>query len=335
MSKRTTDNGLRIDPEIHALIPPLLKEEREHLRESLLRDGCRDRIVAWDEEDVLLDGHNRQELCEELGIGYGIKRMSFPNRNAALAWVITNQFGRRNLSAMQRVNLALKLEPLIAAEATVRMKSGNPVVNSRQGRTDEILAETAGVSGDTIRKGRKINGHAAPEIQAMATRGEVSINAAAKVAELPKAEQKRIASNGAAAVKAKAKEAGMASPSAAPPEVLTDCEGNPLPDHKRLRAIFADAQIIKDAQAALTAFAKAKNILWASDSPAVESLKGQQQQIDSLHEQIRTKLRDYQFHAVCGDCGGKGCAMCANMGAVTRMEWGRKRNVAEARKGVA
>jgi hypothetical protein len=142
-------------------------------------------------------------------------------------------------------------------------------------------------------------------------------------------------------VKAKAKEAGMASPSAAPPEVLTDCEGNPLPDHKRLRAIFADAQIIKDAQAALTAFAKAKNILWASDSPAVESLKGQQQQIDSLHEQIRTKLRDYQFHAVCGECGGKGCAMCANMGAVTRMEWGasatspkRGRGSREARKAL-
>jgi hypothetical protein len=98
MSKRTTDNGLRIDPEIHALIPPLLKEEREHLRESLLRDGCRDRIVAWDEEDRFSRRPQPPGTLRRIGIGYQVKRMSFPNRNAALAWVITNQFGRRNLS---------------------------------------------------------------------------------------------------------------------------------------------------------------------------------------------------------------------------------------------
>jgi hypothetical protein len=120
-----TDNGLRIDPEIHALIPPLLKEEREHLRESLLRDGCRDRIVAWDEEDrYLLDGHNRQELCEELGIGYGKSngchsRTATPRRRGSSP---TSSAGAT--SAMQRVNLALKLEPLIAAKQRAHESGG-------------------------------------------------------------------------------------------------------------------------------------------------------------------------------------------------------------------
>jgi hypothetical protein len=43
--------------------------------------------------------------------------MEFENRDAALMWVIKNQFGRRNLSAYDRSILALKLKPLIAAKA--------------------------------------------------------------------------------------------------------------------------------------------------------------------------------------------------------------------------
>jgi hypothetical protein len=333
MSKRT-DNGIRIDPEIHALIPPLLKEEREYLRESLRREGCLQSIITWKDHQILLDGHNRAELCDELGIGYRVKELEFPNKNAAMAWVITNQFARRNLSAMQRVNLALRLEPLIAELASERRRGGvNLVPNSAQGRTDEILAEKAGVGKDTIQKGRKINGQAVPEIRDMATRGEVSINAAAKVAELPKSEQRAVAKRGPAAVKARATESATAreSRNGSPPAVPTDHDGNEVPDIKRLRAIFADDQLISDLESAMTAVTKAKNLV--VKSPAGIAIKAQEQQFDSFIGQARAIVRLYQFHAVCDECKGKGCSMCSSIGAVTRDSFDRRSKADALRNG--
>lgn len=112
----------------------------------------------------------------------------------------------------------------------------------------------------------------------------------------------------------------------------TDLVGNVLPNIKRLRSIFADRHLITEAQSALTAFAKLKVRMWTSDSPAVEAIKGVQVQIDGLHEQIRVKLRLFQFHSICPDCRGKGCSACQNMGAITRDEWNRKSRVGELLK---
>jgi len=72
----------------------------------------------------------------------------------AKAWIIKNQFGRRNLSAYDRSVLALKLKPLIAKQAEQRMKAGkaDPVQKSAQGKTRDELATIAGVSHDTIHK---------------------------------------------------------------------------------------------------------------------------------------------------------------------------------------
>jgi hypothetical protein len=332
MSKRT-DNGIRIDPEIHALIPPLLKEERDYLRAGLKRDGCLAPVIVWAGENILLDGHNRKELAEELGIGFRVTELEFESRNEALAWVIEHQFGRRNLSAMQRVNLALRLEPLIADRAKERQLSGGVVPNSAQGRTVEILAEKAGVGKDTIQKGRKINGQAVPEIRDMATRGEVSINAAAKVADLPKSEQRAVAKRGPAAVKARATESATAreSRNGSPPAVPTDHEGKPLPDIKRLRAIFADDQLISDLESAMTAVTKAKNLV--VKSPVGIAIKAQEQQFDSFIGQARAIVRLYQFHAVCDECKGKGCSMCSSIGAVTRDSFDRRSKADALRNG--
>jgi hypothetical protein len=332
MSKRT-DNGIRIDPEIHALIPPLLKEEREQLRDSLRREGCLQSVILWKDHQILLDGHNRIELCEELGIGYQVRELEFPDINAAKAWVIRHQLARRNLTTMQRVEMALTLEQFVRGEAEKRMISGGGRQNSVQGRTDDLLGAEARVSRDTIQKGRKINGQAVPEIRDMATRGEVSINAAAKVADLPKSEQRAVAKRGPAAVKARATESATAreSRNGSPPAVPTDHEGKPLPDIKRLRAIFADDQLISDLESAMTAVTKAKNLV--VKSPAGIAIKAQEQQFDSFIGQARAIVRLYQFHAVCDECKGKGCSMCSSIGAMTRDSFDRRTKADALRNG--
>jgi len=82
-----------------------------------------------------------------LKMEYRTKAIELKDRAAAVEWIIRNQFGRRNLSAYQRAELALKLEPIIAAKAKDRMLAGksDPVQKSSQGKTRESLASVAGV----------------------------------------------------------------------------------------------------------------------------------------------------------------------------------------------
>ena len=166
-----------IDPEFHALIPPLSEDERIQLEANIRAEGCRDALVVWGE--ILLDGHNRFEICERLKIEYRTKEIELKDRAAAVEWIIRNQFGRRNLSAYQRAELALKLEPIIAAKAKDRMLAGksDPVQKSSQGKTRESLASVAGVSHDTIHKAKVIAARADDETKARLRSGDTSINA--------------------------------------------------------------------------------------------------------------------------------------------------------------
>jgi len=59
-----------IDKEFRTLIPPLSTEERAQLEKNLASDGCRDPLVIWQEQGILIDGHNRLEICHALGIEY-------------------------------------------------------------------------------------------------------------------------------------------------------------------------------------------------------------------------------------------------------------------------
>lgn len=164
------------------LIPPLSIEERGELENSIMDEGCRDAICVWN--GVIVDGHNRYEICKRRKRAFRVKEMSFDNDEAAVAWIIRNQFGRRNLTAMQRAELALKLKEAVAAEAKARQvrkpKSVRENSHEQNERTDEKLAEMAGVSSNTIRRVEKIIAGAEPEIVEAARKGEMSINAAYK-----------------------------------------------------------------------------------------------------------------------------------------------------------
>src|SRR5215471_12964652 len=89
---------LTIDPEFRSICPPLSTEEYEQLETNLLAEGCRDPLVVWQEEGVLLDGYNRLTLCQEHAIPFEVTQLSLPNRAMATNWVINNQLGRRNLT---------------------------------------------------------------------------------------------------------------------------------------------------------------------------------------------------------------------------------------------
>ena len=89
---------ITIDLEFQNLIPPLMSEERNQLKLSILREGCRDPLVIWNKYNILLDGHNRYSICLEYGITFRTIEIELSDRTEAISWIINNQLGRRNLT---------------------------------------------------------------------------------------------------------------------------------------------------------------------------------------------------------------------------------------------
>ncbi len=178
---------MEIRENFKSLIPPLTPDEYRQLEENILSDGIRDPLVLWG--DILIDGHNRYEIAKKHGLTFQTVQREFEDEGAAQRWIILNQFGRRNLSAYDRSVLALKLKPIIAAEAEKRMLAGkaDPVQISAQGETGKTrdeLAKVAGVSHDTIAKVEKLESEAMPEVKAALASGDLSINAAYDVTRM-------------------------------------------------------------------------------------------------------------------------------------------------------
>ena len=91
---------LEIDQEFKTLIRPLRRDEYLQLEVNLTIDGCREPIATWN--NIIVDGHNRYEICNRLHIPYAVREMPFENREQAIVWICTNQLGRRNISEETR-----------------------------------------------------------------------------------------------------------------------------------------------------------------------------------------------------------------------------------------
>ncbi len=244
-----------VDPEFKALIPPLSAEERAQLEANLIADGCRDPLVVWvqpapepgahkcyahDEskcdleplddvwhcrhcghnparqEYVLIDGHNRYEICTTHGIEFDTVEHEFASRDDAILWVVRNQFGRRNLSNFVRAELALRVKPLVEKKALANKQAAGGDRKSEQAKslsqnsekaiapvhTDEELAKMAGVSRETIRKTEKIIQQASPELVEAVKSGELSINLGNDLATLEADKQRAVLASGKDAAKA-------------------------------------------------------------------------------------------------------------------------------------
>jgi N6-adenosine-specific RNA methylase IME4 len=193
----TSIRDVVVDEGFRALCPPLADEEREQLLANVMRDGFRDPVTvstktAWSDRHILLDGHNRRDIWQQLFADEegspepAVRELAFDSRERAQEWVIRNQFGRRNLTAMQRAELALKLEPLIAKRSKqgkrrdLCQNSDKSAVSGSPLDTKRELAKLAGISHDTISRAKVILENADPDTVASVRSGKKSINEAYK-----------------------------------------------------------------------------------------------------------------------------------------------------------
>lgn len=136
-----------IDPEFEALIPPLAKDERSQLEENILTYGCRDPLVIWKHHNILLDGHNRYEICTRLDVPFKTVEIHLETREEAYNWLIDNQLGRRNLTPQTISYLRGKR---YHQEKVVGYHN-----DTRLGKTAENLAKQYKVGSATINRDAK------------------------------------------------------------------------------------------------------------------------------------------------------------------------------------
>lgn len=176
---------MKIDSEFEKLIVPLSDEEFRMLEQSLLKEGCREALCAWN--NILVDGHHRYKICKKYGIPFRARKIKFRNRDEAKIWIIENQLARRNLNNYQRSVLALKRKDIISVMAKEHQATSGkgiyggkplPQNSAKAVEARKELAKFADVSHDTITKVAKIMDKAPKEIIKKLEADDMSVNQA-------------------------------------------------------------------------------------------------------------------------------------------------------------
>ena len=170
------EQAYRIDAELSGIMPELSKEEYKELENSILEDGFKGApIIVWKQEGIIVDGHNRYGICKKHDIPYEVQELDFDSRDDVIQWMIRAQLGRRNLSSLQKIEIAERFRPLFRKKAKEnQIKAGGdkkseeykksvaenlPQAVERKGRNPTVnkeLSEIAGVSEKTYTMGKKI-----------------------------------------------------------------------------------------------------------------------------------------------------------------------------------
>lgn len=179
----------KIDSELNEVLPKLSDADYKALEQSLLTDGFKGApIIVWG--DIIVDGHNRYEICNKYNIPYEVKSVEFASKEDAIIWMVRQQLGRRSLTPLQRIQIVEKYRPFYKkkAEKNKSLNGGNKIAESENSTTPltkeekidvrEKLAKDADVSTNTYSKGVKILESGNEELISETINGQKSINKA-------------------------------------------------------------------------------------------------------------------------------------------------------------
>ena len=148
-------SAFTVDEEFSRLIPPLTPDEHRLLEEQILADGCREPLVIWKEEMVLLDGHHRHRICTKHGLPFATEMKSAKSRFEARAFVRGAALGRRNVNdEMRRYLWGSQYEDEKREYGGIRRGSGSSPQSGdlKPGKTADRLAAELKTSKNTIER---------------------------------------------------------------------------------------------------------------------------------------------------------------------------------------
>ena len=149
---------------------------------------------------ILIDGHNRHEICTRLGLPFEVVVQEFADREAVMDWMDANQLGRRNLTRDQFTLLIGRRYNRVKKAHGGDRKSEESSGQNDHLKTAESLATDYGVTERTVRRAGQYAeaveaiDKAAPGFTATVNAGEAPtrqdvVKAAAVVAQIPDAAQ--------------------------------------------------------------------------------------------------------------------------------------------------
>ena len=216
----STERSPTVLPEMAELLPPLTGEQLAALEADILKNGCYSPVIV-NEDMVVIDGHNRQRLCEQHGLPYQMAVFSFESMLEAKQWALDTQKGRRNLDKWELGKIALRLKPDIEARARENMSAGggdqksegakSGCVNSQNPispvNTTQELADAVGIGHQTMSRVMQIDEHAPTAVREALDCGDLSINQGynitRQVQELPEEQREDAAAQAVELEKAK------------------------------------------------------------------------------------------------------------------------------------
>lgn len=151
---------LKIDEQLRDVLIPLSPEKKADLEASILQYGCVEPIITWN--GVIVDGHNRYEICTKHGIPFETKEHPFADMLEARLWVWNTLKNSREATIFEKCEMVMKFRRDVQADAFKRMIEGkeNPGVPGREGRTDAILGKLAGVGEKVMWQAMKLHDEA-------------------------------------------------------------------------------------------------------------------------------------------------------------------------------
>ena len=190
-----------------AIFPMMGDADLAALAEDIREHGLREPIVLHD--DKIVDGRNRYAGCRLAGVVPRFR--DWKGEGSVVRWVLSANLHRRHLTDQQRAMVAAKAKAAYEAEAEGRrianllqnkastvsadLRSRTPE-GSENGKSAAKAAKDLGVAPRAVEQAAKILRKGDDSLVAAVQQGTVSLDAAATVSRLPRAEQKRLVQSG-------------------------------------------------------------------------------------------------------------------------------------------
>jgi hypothetical protein len=196
---KEADGRLPVHP-LSAIFPEMPDVELRDLAADIAVNGQQQPGTVW--KGKLLDGRQRNRACQSKGIKFKYVDREFASEAEALAFVVAANLRRRHLSESQRAMLGARLAGMLAKGAKGKGAAAgaqemdvpaNAAGRQTSSKTRDQAAAAVNVSPRLVQDALKVRADGTPELVAAVNSGEVTVSAAAKVADLPKERQAEVA----------------------------------------------------------------------------------------------------------------------------------------------
>lgn len=163
------------------IFPEMTDDEFQRLCDDMRQNGQLDEIILLDNK--ILDGRNRYNACRVLRLEPLVK--TYDKSISPINFVISKNLERRMLDASQRALIAARLANMRQGERTD--------LSQNCGKLSQAdAAKMLNVSPRLVSSAAQVEANGISALTEMVERGDLSVSAAANLAQLPKGKQMRL-----------------------------------------------------------------------------------------------------------------------------------------------